>query len=429
MHSRPSRYGWRILAIAWLVYGLGIAPGYYSWGIFLPEILVDLDFDRGQGGLVFGVFTFFYSCLGPLVGWSLGRFGARTVITAGSLTAALGFLVVSQAHSLTQCLIGYSLLGGAGIGFSTILPTQTLATNWFVRQRARAMAIVMTAGGIVGLLVPRVDSWVLAHGSWRSGWLLIAGISVAVALLSALFVRNRPEDMGLEPDGGRAMPEGTPEVSVPGQASPPRIVVTSDSDPNWTASDALRTPQFLVLVLCGIAFAVPWGVVVSHGRLHLGDLGLSNEVVVAVIGTMILTTTVGRLAGTLGDFVRAQTVLGLALLIEAAGLIGLIYSSSPAVAYASTMAIAVGFGASYVSVSVVFGAFFGRRAFATTSGTRMMITGLFNAAMPAVAGMLFDRTGTYTPVFLGLATVTTLGGIAALRTSPPKPPETVAAGS
>ena len=70
---------------------------------------------------------------------------------------------------------------------------------------------------------------------------------------------------------------------------------------------------------------------------------------------------------------------------------------------------------------MVLSNFFGRVAFARVAGTRLLITGIFNAIAPAAAGWLFDETGTYRFAFIAIAILSAVGGIATLRLRPPKP--------
>ena len=292
-----------------------------------------------------------------------------------------------------------------------ILPCQTLATNWFTKYRARALAIIFIAGGIVGRLVTGFDAMMLQQYSWRTAWLVIAGVSTLLAVLAALFVRNRPGDVGQHPDG--IAPGGTDEDTP---AEPDRTPADL-----WTPGKAMRTPQFAVLCLSGIAYAVPWGVVVGHGRLHLEDIGFSTDLAAGVLGTMILVSIVGRLTGSLGDFLVPEKTLGYALLVEAIGMVGFLTASTVTMAYVSTVLVALGFGTAYITITVVLSKFFGRVAFARVAGTRLLITGIFNAIAPAAAGWLFDETGTYRFAFIAIAILSAVGGIATLRLRPPKP--------
>ena len=402
-------YGWILVAVAWLIYGFGISPGFYSWGFFTPELIGELGFTRGQTGDMFGLFTFMYSGIGPVAGALIARWGLRATMTAGSLLASLGFLLVRQAQEPWEFFLYFGVVAGVGVGLSTILPCQTLATNWFNKYRARAVAIILIAGGIVGNRVPVFDAWLLTDHTWRDGWLVISGISLLVAILAVLFIRNSPEEMGLQPDG-RAPDEAD------GKAPP------VEPQPLWTAMQALRTPQFALLALAGVAYATPWGVVVAHGRLHFEDLGFGTALAASVLSTMILVSIFGRLAGSLSDWIAPEKVLGSALLLEAAGVAGLLFATSAGLAYASTIAIALGFGASYISIVLVFSKFFGRAAFAKTVGTRILITGAVGALAPGIVGRVFDATGSYQPAFIAIVALVLAGAVASLTIKAPVAP-------
>jgi MFS family permease len=413
----PFFYGWIIIPVAWLVYGLGISPSYYSFGQFSNAFIEDLGLERSQYGLIFGIFVFLYSGVGPLVGIAQSRIGLRAVMTGGSLIAAIGFLIMSRAENVTTAIIGFSILGGAGVGFSTIIPCQTLGSNWFLKRRARAIAIIFTAGGIVGMLVPKVDQWVLTNFSWREGWLMVAATSFFVAIMCAIFVRNTPEDVGQHRDGI------TPGDSLDPSDTTAPAAITADG---WTAHQAIRTPQFALIVLAASAYAVPWGVIIPHGKLHLGDLGIEANAITTIFSSMIFISIFGRLSASLGDFVKPQVVLGTSLLIEVTGVAGILYAQNSLMAMGAGLLVGIGFGAAYISIPVVFADYFGRQAFATTSGTRILITGIFNALGPFLAGAAFDQFESYTLAFLTLIAMGLAGALAAFTCPHPgHPPNTI----
>jgi MFS family permease len=424
--KRPFFYGWVMAAVAWVIYGFGIAPGYFSWGFLARDMIDEIGLTREEAGFVFGLFTFLYSASSPLVGLALVRWKLRTIICAGSLLAACGFIILSKAESQFGCLVGYSVFGGVGIGISTIIPCQTLGSNWFVRSRARAIAIIMTAGGVVGTAVPPLDKIMLDTLGWRSVWVVIAGISIAVAVVAMLFVRDRPEDLGLWPDGDES-PEETPspeKVTANNEDSAAATIPASLAEGcvghEWTAAEAMRTPQFFLLIISGVAYAVPWGVVMAHGRLHLEDVGLSTAAVAGVFSMSIGLSIIGRLTGALGDFVSPSNVLGTALIVEALGTGGFLISTTTLMAYISLALLGLGFGVAYINIAVVFSSYFGRRAFAATAGTRILITGVFNGLGPWLAGRAYDQSQSYTVPFLVLVSVGLAGGLAAFLCRPPQ---------
>lgn len=414
-------YGWYIVAIAFVCYGFGIAPAYYSWGFYFPELSAELGYTKADLGMVFGLFTFLYSAVGPLVGYLQNKIGIRAIMTLGSILAAIGFVIVSKADSRIGFLIGFSVFGGVGIGMSTIIPTQTLGQNWFLRNRALAIAIIMCAGGIVGKIVPLIDAWVIENfdSTWRAGWMLIAGISLGVGVLAYLFIRDTPEQLGLLRDGAPSTPEPKPEVN------PTSNEVLPDPPPEpeltWGPWQALMTPQFLLITLAGIGYATPWGVVIAHGRTHLGEQGLEMGVIASVMGSAALVSIVGRLFGILGDRVNPRYVIIGGLLIEGLGTAGFFFADSKNMAMLCLILIGIGFGSTYIGIPVLFSEYFGRKAFGTTAGTRMLITGVFNGSAPWVSGLIADRIGYFIP-FMGLAALAWIGAFATIICKSPGPP-------
>lgn len=409
MRTRGIYYGWILVGVAFVFYGFGISPAYYSWGLLGRPMSEELGLDREQLGRVFGLFALAYSIMSAVSGAILGRWGIRTVVTGGLLTTALGFALLSRIESFSGALICFGLLVGCGVGISTIIPAQTLASNWFIRYRARAIAIVLTAGGVVGRLITPIDTWMLREADWRAAWLLLSGITLVVAVIAALMIRNRPEDHGLLPDG----------VNESSEAEMSRGPAAPSSPDRWTARQALRTPQFLLITSCAVAYAIPWGVVVPHGPTHLGDLGFSTTAAGAMIGTMALVSVLGRLVGGVGDFLPPQVVLAASLVVEGLGFLGLVFAEQKAMAYTSCIVIGLGFGTAYISIPVVLASYFGRIAFAATSGVRTMITGFFNFLGPTLAGWSADRTGSYTLAFVCLVALCAGGAVIALVTRAP----------
>lgn len=409
--SRPF-YGWYLAAALFLIYGFGITPSYFSWSLVSKEMIAELSFDEAQFGLVFSVFVLLYSIVGPAVSLGQRAMGIRSVMVLGALSTSLGLVLMSRATTLWECVLGYSILGGAGIGFTTIIPCQTLAQNWFDKRKALVTAIILASGGIVGFFWPRIIGWILDTEGWRAAWLIIAGISAGVAVLAALFVRERPENLGQFRDG--IDPTTRPHDTV--------LHIAAETD-RWTASQAMRTWQFAVLIVCGIGYATPWGVAVAFSRLHFSEQGFERDVILGLVGTLSFVSIIGRLSGALGDLASPSKVLALSLIVEGLGMAMMFYGDTVTSARIAVVFIGLGFGTAYVSIPVVFSAYFGRNAFGMTAGVRIFITGIFNGLGPVATGFAFVQTGSYAIPFLTLAGFTTLAGIAALVLSkPPLPP-------
>ncbi len=317
--------------------------------------------------------------------------------------------MVGRAESATDLYWSYALIGGLGIGISTVLPVQTIPVFWFRRFRARATAIILSGAAVVGAIVTPVDDLILEHWGWRSAWTVIAGISVGVALLGALLLRNRPEDIGQLPDGRE------PDAPAPERVS---LHETAEAA-SWTVSRAIRTPQFAVATFAALAVALPWRVFIAHGGLHFEDLGFVPTLVAALLGVRVGVSMLGRLSASLGDYVPPNGVQAVALSVSGLGLAGLLFAETPLQAYACVTLMGFGFGAGYVSVSVVFAYFFGQRAFVGSNALQIAIIGVAGWIGPTWAGAAADQTGNYTGTFAVLTALCFSGALAIFLCRPP----------
>ena len=438
--KRPF-YGWFLVGVGTFCYGFSISPGYYSWGFFAPELIADLGLTRQQVGDIFGVRGLVASGSAALVGLALNLWGLRRVVPCGALVGALGCFLVSRADSLAQLYWAYGVIMAFGVSFASVLPAQTLAMNWFERYRARATAIIFIGGAVVGTLITPFDAFILRIGTWRDGWLVIGAIMLSVAVVGALFLRNRPEDMGLERDGGPTPTNEGDRASIDAHSREQQIssdAATSSTDSagasipletadsvsitEMTAADAVRTPQFYALTFIAIVNAVPWSVFSVHGRLHFEDLGFSTTLAAALLGLRVGVSTLGRLAGSAGDFVSATKLLAAALLIAALGLVGLLFATAPPLAYASVVLLGIGYGTGFICIPVAFGDYFGRRAFAASNGLRITLVGVALWLAPRWTGAAADATGTYDSAFMVIAGLCVAGAAVSLLTHKPSRP-------
>ncbi|MGB0621163.1 MAG: MFS transporter [Myxococcota bacterium] len=405
--SRRPFMGWTMVALAFALYGLGMAPAYYAWGFLAPEIIADLHLSREQVGNGFGLFTLTFAVTSPLAGWAIDRVGLRPVVALGTAIGTVGFAWTSVATTANEAIVAYALLGGLGIGLSTLLPVQTLAIRWFRRFRALATGIILLGAGVVGAFVPAVAGWIVGFADWRFAFQIVAIVFFAIGLLSALLLRDRPEDLGLLPDGASApIPSGAPEPTTTGPDLAPRR--------------ALLAPQFLFASLACLTNTVPWRVVTAHGRLHLEDLGFAATAAAGILGLRVGLSGAGRLCGGAADLIDPRFVLASALGITASGLVGFAGATDPTLAAACVGLLGLGYGVAMTCEPIVMARLFGVRAFLGSNGVRIAITGVAGWLAPRWAGAAADRLGSYEGSFLLLAGLSVAGALTIVLCHPPK---------
>jgi len=403
--------GWAMVALAFALYGFGMAPAYYAWGFLAPEIIADVGLSREQIGSTFGLFTLTFALTSPVAGIAIDRVGLRPVLALGAFLGAAGFAWTSVATSAAELALAYALVGGLGIGLTTLLPAQTLPIHWFRRYRARATGVILLGAGVVGALVPTAAARGVELADWRFVFQAIAVLFLTIGLVSAWLLRDRPADVGQFPDGA----ERAEDLPQPAQGEPTEI---AESLSDLTPRSAILSPLFLFASLACLTNTVPWRVVTAHGRLHLEDLGFASAVAAGILGLRIGLSGAGRLCGGIADLVDPRFVLAGALSTTAVGITGFAMATEARLATASIGLLGLGYGVAMTCEPLVMARLFGARAFLGTNGLRIAITGLAGWVAPLWTGAAADRSGSYEESFLALAALSFAGAVTILFCRP-----------
>lgn len=232
-------YGWIIVACTWLanfttagtnplVFSLFIAPMTTDLGLSRAELVTGITMRMIAGGL-----------FAPTLGVLVDRYGTRWPgVVAGTIVGItlIGFSVFENIYVLYGLFIISGLSGFAIVGGNTL--TIVPPANWFVAKRGRAVAI-SSAGQLLGSAVfALLATWLIAAVGWRETWTIFGVIAfLGVVPPYAIFMRRRPEDIGLFPDGAAG------PVSAPAPAAGAAAAV-HHTGRDYTMNEAARTPVF-----------------------------------------------------------------------------------------------------------------------------------------------------------------------------------------
>ncbi|MFC1896893.1 MFS transporter, partial [Thermodesulfobacteriota bacterium] len=253
-------------------------------------------------------------------------------------------------------------------------------------------------------------------GSWKIGWVSVAVLSFGAGVISILFVKNKPSDLGQVPDG-RSAPETT---GCSGSARSTMRVYRTQYE--WTSKQALRSLSFWLIFLGAVGFIVPHMLCVVHGVVHFMDKGFPKALAAASVGLLTLFSIFGRLAGgVLGDRIEPRFVWSGSLVVLLAGLFAVMGATSTVHIYLYAILVGLGFGAAYVCMVTMIGNYFGATAFASIMGVFSPAIIIVGAVSPFLAGWVFDSLGSYNPAFIGAALLCAAGCVALLAAKPGQP--------
>jgi MFS family permease len=387
---------------------------YSSLGVVLPRMVADLHWSFQQAGLGFtllGVMTGASSYFPALV---IRRLGVRATLLIGTGVMALGFYCLSAAHGLTVYFLGTGLCG-VGFQMMALIPgTHVLAAAF--RRRAMAFGFYFTAGALGGVAGPLVVLGLmhLLHDQWRLFWLVQMAAAIGVGALCVVAVGG---------SGWMVKASERAETEVPHDhgAKPSRLAVFR-TPRDWTVRDAVRTPQFYVLLAAYFGHLMVGITVASWSVSHLTERGIS----LTVAGTMLsfegLAQIGGRmLGGLVGDYIDPRYLLVLALGALAIGSAALSVADSYTMMILYAVGSGLGFGLTALAVTVLLINYYGRRHNLEIFSLTCLI-GAVSAFGPLIGGMLRDQTGSFALTFQLSAGVIAAIFLAALFMRPPRGP-------
>ena len=401
--AKPSSlfYGWYIVGVGVLVHIAASFSFSSTLSVFLKPITEELGVSRGAFSLIrtaeIGVAAFISPFLGPWV----DRYGGRWILAVGVLMEGVGFLLLSQIEHFWQfalvrcCLViaGETLLGGLVINV-------TIA-QWFDRSRGRAIAIANLGTGMAKVSIPLGAAWLINLAGWRSAWAILGIIAPILVVAPALkYIRRRPEDMGLRPDGDppSAVSDSSASISTKRSANSGE---STESEIPWRRAEVLRLPTFWLLV---ITFGI-----VSVGivglNLHLfsfiTDIGYSPLVAATFMSTIAFTQLGSTYFwGMVADRCEIKKVSCVQFLIQGVGLVLALWSREIYFIYAGFFIYGIGLAGGFVLREVIWANFFGRVSLGTVRGLSLFFSHLFAAIGAPFFGFLHDRTGNYNLSFV-----------------------------
>ena len=159
---------------------------------------------------------------------------------------------------------------------------------------------------------------------------------------------------------------------------------------DWTAKQAIRTPQFYVLLAAYFGHLFVGITIASFSVAHLTERGVSLKLAGVMLGVESLVGTAGRaLGGVLGDLIDPRWLLLLALLVLTIGSLSLSVARSDLTLIIYAIGSGFGFGVTALAVALLLLNYYGRTHNLEIFSLTCLI-GAVSALGPVIGGMLRD---------------------------------------
>jgi sugar phosphate permease len=398
----------RRLHYAWVVVFMGLLTvlgahgfGRYAYSLVLTDMKVALNLDFLHMGLIATANFIGYLASAATCGALASKHGPRKVIALSASIMGVSMILTGLSRSFLEVLT-WRFLTGLGHG-GAYLPAMALPSIWFaLKLRGRATGYVSAGIGVgfalAGVIVPAV---LLSYGEagWRYVWFYLGATLLAIALVDFLFIRDRPEDMGLKPLGSE---KG--EAQDAGESSSLKWGLVYRSKEIWMVG--------LVYFMYGFSYII----YVTFFSAYLEAAFRWSKEAASGLWSLVglLSIVSGTLWGWVSDVLGRR--YGMALAYSVLALSYLLYALAlpPYGLYASALAFGVT-AWSIPTIAVVAAAdYVGPELRPAAAGFVTLFFGIGQAIGPALGGFVIEATGMFANAFYVAFLVSTVGALSSL---------------
>jgi MFS family permease len=400
--SPPSRlyYGWIVVIacnfVAMITWGVAI----FNQGVFAAHYIAIYDWPLWFMSLGPVIFHIWAGIAGIAVGQLVDRYGPRYVLVSGAFLLSAALAVFGGVSEPWHYFAAFFILS---TGFACIhtITIGKIVARWFVRHRTRAMASSTIGAGIGGALLVPVNAAVIEEYGALNAAAVLAGITLATIIPTALFViRDGPETMGLEPDG-----------TEPAKPSTIRDDRASSDTRHWTMSAAMGTSAFWGLSIC---FAL--GMVAQSAYLFHQVPFLQSQLGLVGASWVVTVTTIAGIAGRaafigIGDRLNPNQWMVAVFAVQAIGFSTLAVSAESMALVVGSALFGLTMGVAVTLQPLVTAYIFGRTTFGRIYGPIYFSIRMGAAAGPGLVGFGVTIAGGYPMVWTGLAMILVSAGL------------------
>lgn len=363
-HQRYERAWLVVLGASLCIFSGNAAVPYYTFGVFLPEILSSTHWSGPAVAAAIGPGLLAASIMAPLAGMASDRFGVRPVVIIGGAAIAVGFAVLGLLTTSTDGFVAAMVLTYVLYFAGSPVPHARLLAGWFDKRRGMALSIMFASGSIGIALWPQYAALLIAHLGWRHAYVAMGGSAALIVLLAGLFLLKDPP----------APPAGS--VSAGSQALPGLLVREALGTVGFWKLSAV----FLLLtaVLGGSAVVFP---------LILRMKGADPAAAASIMSVIGIAMFAGRLSLglTLDRFFAPHITICITIVGMLAFAIMIVADGVPALFVAAAF-LGFGLGSEYAVTAYITSRTFGVRSFGAIYGLITTATSIGAALGPSILG-------------------------------------------
>jgi MFS transporter, OFA family, oxalate/formate antiporter len=378
-----------------------IANLQYAWTFFVKPIMGATGWKLSEVQLGFTLFIAFETWMMPLSGWFMDKFGPRLFMSISAVLCGIGWAGLGYAKTLPEL---YALYSMAGFGAAMVYcGSTTVGLKWFPDKLGFASGIIAAGFGAGAALFIIFMTYIIhldiGVDNYRAAF-LYTGLGQAIVIFCAaqILINPKPDD---------------PEIA--GKKPQSRFKLRSHAE-QFTSWEMLQTPQFYALYAIMLMMGVGGLMATAQVSAVAGTLGIAKAVLASAVIINLLANGGGRIFwGWVSDQIGRERTMIVAFSIQALALLSVLkFGRNSPIGFITCLAIVFfTWGEIYSIFPAVSADFFGGRNASSNYSLLYSSKGMSAILAGWLAARMFEKSGTWTAVFYGSATLAFLAAIMA----------------
>ena len=392
--AREWREGWPIVFACTCGMSL-LGMGFLTASTYFAPLEAAFHWTRAQTTSAFTVYALPSILFAPAVGVLLDKLGFRRIALVGCvLVGGAWALFATLNGSVLYWLLLWLLLAGLSQLIMVTLWSKAIS-SYFTASRGLALGVTMAGNGVMQFVAPNIANHLIDSQGWRAAFLITGLGWGAIVTLVCYFLLKEP----LDKEQGQAS-EAAPSAELTG----------------YSVRDGVRSASFIKIISAVfICYLVTIGLMI-HLIPVLTWGGLTQDQAVWIYSSVGITGILGNvLGGHLVDRLPAKPFAAILIALPAVACLMLLQPTGSLVQRVIAANI---FGICAGGQMPAFGylstRYFGLRNFGTLFGFVTSAMAVPTSIAPVLAGLLFDRSHSYTTVLMLFIPLALLGGLVML---------------
>lgn len=367
----------RLVPLAGFLILATITGAQYSFAVFYLRLLEQFGWSRASMSSVLSVAMIAEALSTPLAGRLIDRFRPRRMVILGAGLVAAGYSLSALVSRPWHLYLSLGVLVPMGAPYLK-LSVGVALTEWWQDRRGAAFGLAYAGIGVGELVMFQVTDAVLRTADWRTAYLVLAAVTLAVLVGVALLALRDPPRAPTSGAAGRAG--------------------------GLTVADALRDRRFWVLAFGNLGIGVYTEAVYQHLIPHAVNLGHSTSLAVTALTVTAACFVVGQVAGGVwSDRIGRRVALSAAASVVAVAIVVAAWLAASTVwLFVAAGLSGLGIGATIAVRTAAWSDVFEGRHLGAITGLLFPAYPIGGSLINWAGGYVFDRTGTYVPT-LGTA--------------------------